>query len=69
MVTIDVRHDVCVTPYVDMTFAQLKVSNWRRLLLSSAILAVSLCLFYLGERFAALTVAVAYVILAIVIRD
>jgi len=63
------RHDVCVIPYVDMTFAQLKVSTWRRLLLSRAILTVRLRLFHLGERFAAPTTVVAYVIVVIVIRE
>ena len=52
-----------------MTFAQFKVTNWRRLMLACAILAVSLRLFLVGERFAALTAVVAYVILVIVIPN
>lgn len=38
-------------------------------MLACAILAVSLRLFFVGERFAALTVVVAYVILVIVIPN
>jgi hypothetical protein len=52
-----------------MTFAQFKVSNWRGALLTCAILVVSLRLFYVGERIAALTLLVAYPILVIVIRE